>query len=62
MTEKQKAFLTELDALMKKYDIDAMRPDKAFVFFVGEDETIGFNCYEDGEFKHITQSVYSYKP
>lgn len=62
MAEKQKEFLNELDELMKKFDISEMRANDIYIIFSGEEGSIAVGFYERGEFKHIMQTVHSYKP
>lgn len=62
MTEKQRKFLKELDELMKKHDIKSMEPKGTYIYFFGEDESIAVGTYKSGEFKHILQTIHSYKP
>ncbi len=51
-----------LAELMKKHDIESMIPKGTYIHFFGEDESIAVGAYEGGEFKHILQTIHSYKP
>lgn len=62
MTENQKAFLTELDALFKRHNISAMHTDDVYTSFESNGDTLRIGVYENGEFKHILNSQRSYKP
>lgn len=62
MTEKQKEFLTELDALLKKYNISAMYGDDLYTCFESNGDTLRIGNYKNGEFKHIVSNQKSYMP
>lgn len=62
MNEKQKAFLAELDVLLKKHSISAMHVDDPYTCFESNGDTLRIGSYENGEFKHIVNNQKSYKP
>lgn len=56
MNDNQKAFLNELSALMRKYNIDAMsaRNDNCRIVFESNGNRLAFSGYDDGTFYEVT--------
>ena len=62
MTENQKEFLAELDALLKKHNVSLMHSDDLYISFESNGDTLKIGNYENGVFKHIVNNQKSYKP
>lgn len=56
MNDNQKAFLNELSALMRKYNIDAMtaRNDTCRIVFETNGARLAFSGYDDGTFYEVS--------
>ena len=56
MSDNQKAFLNELSAMMRKYNIDAMtaRDDNGRIMFESNGTRLAFSGYDDGTFFDVT--------
>lgn len=64
MNEKIKEFLSELDKLMKKYEISSIQTvSNEPILFANDDNcVVAFSEYDDGNFENVVTTLGSYQP